>query len=133
MKSHCDSKALTPIAYAFILLLSLLSLASAGADGPTESDGWPESHYGPCRAQIERYVTDRFQQTVTEIHFDFVFEYRTIGRGGDGPKSSAVVYTRECPGYHVFDLFASDYDCEFKAHYGEVPNYIHYRVSEEGC
>ena len=53
--------------------------------------------------------------------------------GGDGPKSAATAYTRECPGYHVFDLFASDYDCVSRAHYGNVHSYIRYRVSDRGA
>ncbi len=130
-----NSKKLLAIATMLFLLFSSGTLASshAEADDSSNADAPHVPQYEPCRKQIERYVHDTFQQTVTEIEFDFVFDYRTMGRGGDGPKSAAIVYTRECPGYHVFDLFATDYDCESRAHYGSVPNYIRYRVSERGC
>ena len=85
-----------------------------------------------CRAQIEEYVDSRFHQTVTQIKFDFVFDYRSAG-GGDGTKSIAVVYTKECPGYHIFELFATDFVCNARAHVGTAPNYIYYRTSEDGC
>jgi hypothetical protein len=88
--------------------------------------------YETCRTQLEEYVEARFHQTVCRISFDFVFDYRSAG-GGDGTTSTALVYTEECPGYHVFDLFATDYDCDARAHLLAAPNYVFYRTSELGC
>ncbi len=88
--------------------------------------------YEVCRSQLEEYVQTRFHQTVSRISFDFVFDYRAAG-GGDGTTSTALVYTEECPGYHVFDLFATDFDCDARAHLLTAPNYIFYRTSEFGC
>ncbi len=88
--------------------------------------------YETCRSQLEEYVGNRFHQTVSRISFNFVFDYRGA-EGGDGPTSSALVYTEDRPGYHVFDLFASDFDCDARAHLLVVPNYIFYRTSEFRC
>ena len=95
-------------------------------------DATAERKYEICRGQLEEYVEARFHQTVSRISFDFVFDYRSAG-GGDGTTSSALVYTEECPGYHVFDLFATDFDCDARAHVLTVPNYVFYRTSEFGC
>lgn len=97
------------------------------AEKPAETDG------GVCREQIERYVTEQLDQTVIEIDFNYVFGQRSAGGEGDGLASAAVVYVQECPGFHVFDLFAADYDCESKFHHGTVPNYIRYRSANQGC
>ena len=80
--------------------------------------------------QIEVDVENRFQQKVSSIEFTYVTS-RT-GRGSD-KKSTALVYTDACPGYHAYDVFATEFDCEFRAQYGEAPNHIRYRVSGGGC
>jgi hypothetical protein len=110
------------------LMLAVLSQSATSNEQASASS----RKYEVCRAQIEQYVEDRLQQSVARIAFDFVFDYRSAG-GGDGAKSTAVVYTNECPGYHVFELFATDFDCDARAHFGTVPNYIYYRTSEDGC
>lgn len=112
----------------FAVILTALS-QSAATDDPASSD---KRKYDVCRTQIEEYVDDRFHQTVSRIVFDFVFDYRSAG-GGDGTKSTALAYTEDCPGYHVFELFATDFDCDARAHAGAVPNYVFYRTSEDGC
>ena len=89
-----------------------------------------EPQYGICRPQIVADVEERFQQNVAEIEFTYTTE--KFGRGDDR-KSSALVYTDACPGYHVYDVFATEHDCESRAHYGTPPNYIRYRVSADGC
>jgi hypothetical protein len=113
-----------------LLALTLIALSHSAAsdEQPPATKGEHET----CRAQIEEYVDSRFHQTVSHIEFDFVFDYRNAG-GGDGTKSAAVVYTKECPGYHVFELFATDFDCDALAQAGAVRNYIFYRTSEDGC
>lgn len=92
----------------------------------------PKRRYETCRVQIEEYVRSHFHQTVSRIDFDFVFDNRAVG-SGDGPKSAAIAYVVECPGYHVFEVFATDFRCDAHAHVGNVPNYIMYRTSEDGC
>ena len=110
-----------------LILGFLPQIAVAGEQAATI-----DRKYETCRAQLKEYVENRFHQTISRISFDFVFDYRGAG-GGDGPTSSALVYTEECPGYNVFALFASDFDCNARAHVLTVPNYIFYRTSELGC
>lgn len=113
-----------------VLALILVTLSQSAASD--EQAPAAKREHETCRAQIEEYVDSRFHQTVSHIEFDFVFDYRNAG-GGDGTKSIAIVYTKECPGYHVFELFATDFDCDALAHVGAVRNYVFYRTSEDGC
>lgn len=80
--------------------------------------------------QIEADVEKRFQQKVTSIEFTYI---TSQGGRGNGLKSTALVYTDACPGYHGYDVFATEYDCEHQAQYGKAPNHIRYRVSGGGC
>ncbi len=127
-KSASREGTTTRLRVAFALILAAFSLRAMSDEHAPAVDRKHEV----CRAQIEEYVENRFQQTVSHIAFDFVYDYRAAG-GGDGTKSTAVVYTRECPGYHVFELFATDFDCDARAHAGAVPNYVYYRTSQDGC
>jgi hypothetical protein len=127
-KSAPRGRATFGLRVAFALVLAAFSLRAMSDEHAPAVD----RKYEVCRAQIEEYVESRFQQTVSSIAFDFVYDYRAAG-GGDGTKSTAVVYTRECPGYHVFELFATDFDCDARAHVGKVPNYVYYRTSQDGC
>lgn len=112
----------------FVLIAGVLS-QYAKADERSSASG---RQYDICRAQIEEYLEKRFDQTVSRIDFDFVFDHKSVG-SGDGPKSTALAYTEECPGYHVFEVFATDFDCDARAYIGTVPNYVIYRTSEDGC
>ncbi len=91
---------------------------------------YAEPQFGICQTQLEADVGTRFQHKITSIDFTF-----TTNKGGRdmGHKSTALVYTDGCPGYHVYDLFATKHDCESRAHYGTPPNYIWYRTSSGGC
>ena len=89
-----------------------------------------EPRYGICRPQIVADVEKRFQQKATEIEFTYTTD--KSGRSGER-KSTALVYTDACPGYHVYDVYATEHDCESRAHYGTPPNYVRYRVSADGC
>ena len=89
-----------------------------------------EAQYGICRTQVEADVEKRFQQEIAEIEFTYMTSKG--GRSGDH-KSTALVYTDDCPGYHVYDIFATDFDCESRAYFGTPPNLIRYRVSADGC
>ncbi len=100
----------------------------AAALGSGEVCSAPE--YGICASQIHEYVSSRLGQEIVSIDFDYISDR---GGRGNGLQSSALVYTKECPGYHLFDVRATDYDCEHRAHYGTPPNYIRYRVSGDGC
>jgi len=113
-----------------VLALILVTLWQSAASN--EQPPATKREQGTCRAQIEEYVDSRFHQAVSHIEFDFVFDYRNAG-GGDGTKSTAIVYTKECPRYHVFELFATDFDCDSLAQAGAVRNYVFYRTSEDGC
>jgi hypothetical protein len=89
-----------------------------------------EPNEGICRMQIEADVENRFQQKITSIEFTYI---TSKGGLGSEQKSTALVYTDACPGYHGYDIFATEYDCEFRAQYGKAPNHIRYRVSGGGC
>ena len=80
--------------------------------------------------QIEADVATRFGQKITRIEFTYMQDKG--GRGSDR-KSTALVYTDACTGYHGYDIFATEYDCESRAQYGKTPNLIRYRVSGGGC
>lgn len=86
-----------------------------------------------CVSQIEEYVKSHFHQTVVRIDFDLVFDNKSAGPQGDSPTSMALAYMKECPGYHVFELFATDFDCDGRAYLGEVPGFLRYRTSGLGC
>jgi len=88
-----------------------------------------DAEYGVCEEQIATDLDARFRQKVSRIDWTFV-SYRVSEAG---LKSQALVYTDDCPGYHVYDVFATDHDCLSRVHYGTVPNYVRYRVSEAGC
>ena len=85
---------------------------------------------GICGTQLVADVGERFDQTVTRIEFSYITSKG--GRGG-GSSSTALVYVDGCPGYHVYDVYATDYDCEARAHIGTPPRYVRYRTSSGGC
>ena len=89
-----------------------------------------EPRYGICRPQIVTDVEKRFRQKVTEIELTYI----TDKNDRKGYRySTALVYTDACPGYHAYDIYATEYDCESRAHYGTPSNYVRYRVSSGGC
>jgi len=89
-----------------------------------------EPAYGICRAQLEADVEKGFRQKIATIEFTYVTSKG--GRAGD-TKSTGLVYSDGCPGYHVYDIFATEFDCESRAYYGTPPNLIRYRISADGC
>ncbi len=107
------------ICFRAVILLSVMS-GSALA----------EPQYGICRTQVDADVEKRFQHKIATIEFTYVWSKG--GRPGDS-KSTALVYTDDCPGYHVYDIFATEFDCEARAYYGTPPNLIRYRDSAGGC
>jgi hypothetical protein len=106
----------------------LLCAALAAVVAPAGVSAEPNK--GICRMQIEADVEKRFQQKITSIEFTYI-----TGKGGRGEdlKSTALVYTNACPGYHGYDVYATEYDCEFRVQFGKAPNHIRYRVSGGGC
>ncbi|MEM7250397.1 MAG: hypothetical protein AAF493_03175 [Pseudomonadota bacterium] len=108
-----------------LLLIGVGALVTVTANVATAT---PD--YGVCRAQLESYVATRFGQTVTDVKIHYEYDERYSNWP---PRSEAVVYTKECPGYHFFDVSATYFTCETQAHYGQAPNYIFYRNSAEGC
>ena len=88
-----------------------------------------EAEHGICEDQIAADLKARFDQKITKI--DWSFESSLDGLSG--LKSQALVYVDDCPGYHVYDIYATDHDCLHRVHYGQIPNYIRYRTSEDGC
>ena len=106
----------------------LLCVALAEVVSPAGISAEPNKRI--CRMQIEADVENRFQQKITSIEFTYATSKQ--GPGAD-KKSTALAYTDACPGYHGYDVFATEYDCEFRAQYGKAPNHIRYRVSGGGC
>lgn len=106
------------------LALLCAALAAGAAAGPNE---------GVCRMQIEADVEKRFGHPASRIEFTYITSTGGSGGGGSDHKSTALVYTDACPGYHAYDVYATEYECEFQAQYGEAPNRIRYRVSGGGC
>jgi hypothetical protein len=88
-----------------------------------------DAEHGICEEQIAADLSARFGHSITRIDWSF----ETSLDGLSGLKSQALVYTDGCPGYHVYDIYATDHDCLHRAHYGEIPNYVVYRTSEAGC
>lgn len=106
--------------HGFVALLC----AGLAAGVAAEPDG------GICREQIEADVAKRFGQPITSIEFTYM---QDKGGLGSDRKSTALVYTDACPGYHAYDVFATEYDCNARAQLGRAPNHIRYRVSGGGC
>ena len=112
-----QAKYLSRCLAALILALSSLPLAA---------EDW---EHGICEEQIAADLKSRFGQSISKV--DWSFESSLDGLSG--LKSQALVYTDACPGYHVYDVYATDHDCLSRAHYGEIPNYVVFRTSEAGC
>lgn len=88
-----------------------------------------DAEHGICEDQIAADLKTRFGQSITKV--DWSFESSLDGLSG--LKSQALVYTNDCPGYHVYDVYATDHDCLHRVHYGQIPNYVRFRTSEAGC
>ena len=109
------------------MVRAILVAMSIAAGAGTVSASQPSN---PCDAQIRADVASRFEQKITRIEFSYI---QSKGGRGGGSKSTALVYVEGCSGYHVYDVFATEYDCESRAHYGDTPNYVRYRTSGGGC
>lgn len=102
-------------AIGFVLVTLVVPISAAAAN---------ETEHGICEEQIVADVKARFGQNITKLDW-------TMGSTLDGPpgmKSQALVYTDGCPGYHVYDVHATDHDCTNRAHLWTPPNYIRYRL-----
>jgi hypothetical protein len=112
--------------------LSLVFVGSTvlAACGPVGRFGEPR--YGVCREQVVEYLAANFQQHVTAIDMTFS-ERRPVPITIPPSTGQAVVYVAECDGYHVFDVYGTDYDCQHRAHYGTPPTFVRYRTSVGGC
>jgi len=109
---------------------SVALLCAALTACTTPAGNFAEPNKGVCRMQIEADVQKRFQQNITSIEFTYI---TSKGGLGSEQKSTALVYTDACPGYHGYDIYATEYECEFQAQIGKAPNHIRYRVSGGGC
>lgn len=106
-----------------VLMSALLVAACAGV-------GTGEGHRDVCRPQLDADVERRFGQKITKIDYTWITD--KSGRSGDRT-SKALIYTDGCPGYHGYELFATQFDCESQVYYGTVPNKVRYQVSGDGC
>jgi hypothetical protein len=91
--------------------------------------------YDVCEQELRTRVRDELQQTVTRIEYFYHYDTPYIGRAlyRPTPTTQAIVYTKECPGYHFFDVHASYETCTQLAHYGTPPRYSYLRSSNDGC
>ncbi len=110
--------------------LAFVGSAVLAGCGPVSGSGEPR--YGVCRQQVVEHVAANFQQHVIAI--DMTFSERRPAPITIPPSTGqAVVSVAECDGYHVFDVYGTDYDCEHRAHYGTAPTYVLYRASVGSC
>ena len=115
--------------HAAAMLVAAASIALAGCASLLPGG---EPRYEVCREQVLDHVSENFQQRVTEI--DMTFAERRPVRITTPPETGrAVVYVAECDGYHVFDVYGTDYDCRYRAHYGKPPVFVRYRTSSGEC
>lgn len=104
----------------------LVILAAVSLSRPSAAE---DAEYGICEEQIAADMKTRFGQRISRVDWSF----ETAFTGESGLKSQALVFSDACPGYHVYDVFATIHDCLSRTHYGTTPNYIRFRVSEAGC
>lgn len=123
---RCENSSLDMTFRAAIQFRSVLILMLGLSFQPIAAEDAPR---GICEDQIAADLKTRFGQSITKI--DWSFESSLDGLSG--LKSQALVYTDGCPGYHVYDVYATDHDCLERVHYGQIPNYVRYRTSEAGC
>ena len=91
-----------------------------------------QPRYGVCRQQIADYVHQRLGLTVTRIEIQSYSE-RTPPLSLFDP-GSALVYVKECEGFHAFEIRGTEDLCEHIPHYGSSSgSYIRYEGAFEGC
>ncbi|NKC16415.1 MAG: hypothetical protein GKR94_30670 [Gammaproteobacteria bacterium] len=84
-----------------------------------------------CETQVRQYVTTELGQTIE--HVDLHWTYNTGDQGANEFESQALVYTKECTGYHWFNLLGNFDTCELQVYYGSPPNLVFYRGGYKGC
>ena len=91
-----------------------------------------EPRFGVCRQQISDFVEQQLGLTPTRIEVQSYAERmppRTVLDVG-----SALVYVKECTGFHGFEIRATEDLCEYIPHYGSSSGpYIRYEGGFEGC
>lgn len=91
-----------------------------------------EPRYGVCRQQITDFVQQQLGQTPVRIEFQSYAE-RTPPRSPFDP-GSALVYVKECSGFHAFEVRGTMDLCEHIPHYGTSSgSYVRYEGAFEGC
>jgi hypothetical protein len=91
-----------------------------------------EPRFGVCRQQIVDYVEKRLGLTVQRIDVQSYSE-RTPAISLFDP-GSALVYVKECEGFHAFEIRGTEDLCEHIPHYGTSSgSYIRYEGAYEGC
>lgn len=108
-----------PPAHLVIALLFAMVAAPAGAQ-----------RYEVCDAQVRAYVNERLGQTVEHIDYRWNYGHSISGRFEN---SEALVYVKECEGFHWFELLARPETCQTQAHYGTPPDYVLYRSANGAC
>ena len=112
--------------------LSAASLAALLLGAMVTTAVSAEPRYGVCRQEITDYVQQRLGLTITHIEVQSYSE-------NSPPLSlldpgSALVYVRECAGFHAFEIRGTETECEHIPHYGTSSgSWIRYEGGFEGC
>jgi hypothetical protein len=113
-----------------VLTVCICALATTIAVGIQSSAGAPR--FDVCETEIREYVRRELGQTVTKVEFYYYYG-DSSHFGGEQETTQAIVYTKECPGYHFFDVYANYATCTQTAHYGKARQYADFRSSNDGC
>lgn len=91
-----------------------------------------EPRYGVCRQQITDYVQQQLGQTPTRVEIQGYSERMPPISLFDA--GSALVYVKECSGFHAFEVRGTLSVCEHIPHYGTSSgSYVRYGGAFEGC
>lgn len=102
-------------------------LSAACALGPAQAD----PRFGVCREQVTDYVKRELGQTPTRVEIQSYAERMpAIGMFDAG---NALVYVKECDGFHSFEVRGTWSYCENLPHYGNTGSVIRYEGAFEGC
>lgn len=105
-----------------------LAVIVTAISGPAVAD----PRYGVCRQEIADYVEQRLGLTITRIDVQSYAERTPPLSLLD--TGSALVYVKECEGFHGFEIRGTESLCEHIAHYGTSSgSYIRYEGGFEGC
>ncbi len=91
-----------------------------------------QPRYGVCRQEMIDFVEQQLRQTPTRIEIQAYSERTPPMTLFD--TGSALVYVKECSGFHAFEIRGTESICEHIPHYGKTSgSYVYYEGAFEGC